>query len=169
MFKKIKSKDVKLHPALLFLILTILVMIISSVGSILHLETSYYTVNIATGELEPHIVTINNLFNRTGIQYLISNLLNNFTSAVYNPNFNLQNIKSYKQMNEIRMKLKKLFDQQGDIVWKKSAKRRRIYDEQLSKFKVVYTRWKSETYLTYLNVNFDVPEHLNPILSMKRS
>ena len=80
MFKKIKSKDVKLHPALLFLILTILVMIISSVGSILHLETSYYTVNIATGELEPHIVTINNLFNRTGIQYLISNLLNNFTT-----------------------------------------------------------------------------------------
>lgn len=28
---------------------------------------------------------------------------------MYNPNFNLQNIKSYKQMNEIRMKLKKLF------------------------------------------------------------
>lgn len=99
----------------------------------------------------------------------INYLLNNFTSAVYNPNFNLQNIKSYKQMNEIRMKLKKLFDQQGDMVWKKSAKRRRIYDEQLSKFKVVYTRWKSETYITYLNVNFDVPEHLNPILSMKRS
>lgn len=67
----------------------------------------------------------------------INYLLNNFTNAVYNPNFNLQNIKSYKQMNEIRMKLKKLFDQQGDIVWKKSAKRRRIYDEQLSKFKVV--------------------------------
>ena len=66
----------------------------------------------------------------------INYLLNNFTSAVYNPNFNLQNIKSYKQMNEIRMKLK---------------------------------RWKSETYITYLNVNFDVPKHLNPILSMKRS
>lgn len=88
---------------------------------------------------------------------------------MYNPNFNLQNIKSYKQMNEIRMKLKKLFDQQGDIVWEKSAKRCRIYDEQLSKFKVVYTRWKSETYITYLNVNFDVSKHLNPILSMKRS
>lgn len=98
----------------------------------------------------------------------INYLLNKFTNAVYNPNFNLQNIKSYKQMNEIRMKLKKLFDQQGDMVWKKSAKRRRIYDEQLSKFKVVYTRWKSETYITYLNVNFDVPKHLNPILSMKR-
>ena len=98
----------------------------------------------------------------------INYLLNKFTNAVYNPNFNLQNIKSYKQMNEIRMKLKKLFDQQGDMVWKKCAKRRRLYDEQLSKFKVVYTRWKSETYITYLNVNFDVPKHLNPILSMKR-
>lgn len=49
----------------------------------------------------------------------INYLLNKFTNAVYNPNFNLQNIKSYKQMNEIRIKLKKLFDQQGDIVWKK--------------------------------------------------
>lgn len=69
-------------------------------------------------------------------------------------------------MNEIRMKL---FNQQDNIVWKKSAKRCRIYDEQLSKFKVVYTRWKSETYITYLNVNFDVSKHLNLILSMKRS
>ena len=98
----------------------------------------------------------------------INRLLNKFTSAVYNPNFNLQSISSYKQMNEIRVKLKKLFDQQGDMVWNKGARRRRIYDEQLSKFKVVYTKWKSETYLTYLNLHFDVPEHLNPILSMKR-
>ena len=98
----------------------------------------------------------------------INRLLNKFTSAVYNPNFNLQNIKAYKQMNEIRMKLKKLFDQQGDMVWNKGAKRRRIYDEQLSKFKVVYTKWKNETYLIYLNLHFDVPEHLNPILSTKR-
>lgn len=75
-----------------------------------------------------------------------------------------------KFMNDYEYeKAMELFDQQGDIVWKKSAKRRRIYDEQLSKFKVVYTRWKSETYITYLNVNFDVPKHLNPILSMKRS
>lgn len=32
----------------------------------------------------------------------INYLLNKFTNAVYNPNFNLQNIKSYKQMNEIK-------------------------------------------------------------------
>lgn len=75
-----KKKDLKLHPALLLFILTIVIMIISSVGSILNLETTYYNVNAVTGELETQVVTINNLFNRTGIQYLVSSMLNNFTS-----------------------------------------------------------------------------------------
>ena len=73
-----KIKEKKLHPALLLFILTIIIMIVSSVGSILNLETTYYNVNAVTGELETQIVTINNLFNRTGIQYLVSNMLSNF-------------------------------------------------------------------------------------------
>ena len=73
-----KIKEKKLHPALLLFILTIIIMIVSSVGSILNLETTYYNVNPVTGELETQIVTINNLFNRTGIQYLVSNMLPNF-------------------------------------------------------------------------------------------
>lgn len=81
MKKKInKIKKLKFHPALVFFVLTIIVMIISSVGGILNLESSYYTVNSVSGELETQTVHINNLFNRTGIQYLISNLLSNFTS-----------------------------------------------------------------------------------------
>ena len=75
-FKNIKK--IKFHPALVFLILTLSVMIISSVGAILNIESNYYTVNPVTGDLESQIITINNLFNRTGIQYLISNLLSNF-------------------------------------------------------------------------------------------
>lgn len=75
---KEKIKRTKIHPALVFLVLTILVMIISSIGGILNLESSYYTVNSVTGELESQVININNLFNRTGIQYLISNLLSNF-------------------------------------------------------------------------------------------
>lgn len=63
---------------MVFLILTIGIMIISSIGSILNLETSYYVVNEATGDLNSQVVNINNLFNRTGLQYLISNMLNNF-------------------------------------------------------------------------------------------
>ena len=73
-----KIKEKKLHPALVLFILTIFIMIISSVGGILNLETTYYNVNAVTGELETQIVTINNLFNRTGIQYLVSNMLPNF-------------------------------------------------------------------------------------------
>lgn len=73
-----KKKERKLHPALVLFILTIIIMVVSSVGSILNLETTYYNVNPVTGELETQIVTINNLFNRTGIQYLVSNMLSNF-------------------------------------------------------------------------------------------
>mgnify|MGYP003315182583 CR=1 FL=1 len=77
---KRRKKEFKLHPALLFLVLTIVIMIISSIGGILNLETSYYIVNSATGNLESKAVGITNLFNRTGIQYLISNMLSNFIS-----------------------------------------------------------------------------------------
>ncbi len=81
-FKKEKRnrERVRLNPALIFLILTLIVMVISSAGSVLKLESSYYKVNIVSGELETKVEKIYNLFNRTGIQYLISNLLKNFTN-----------------------------------------------------------------------------------------
>jgi len=80
MKNKIKKnlKTIKFHPALVFLVLTIIVMIISSIGGILNIESNYYTVNTVSGDLESQLITINNLFNRTGIQYLISNFLSNF-------------------------------------------------------------------------------------------
>lgn len=74
------KKEIRLHPALLFLVLTIIVMIISSIGGILNLETSYYVVNSVTGDLETQVVTINNLFNRTGLQYLFANMIPNFVN-----------------------------------------------------------------------------------------
>ena len=73
-----KKREMKLHPALLLFVLTIIIMVVSSVGSILNLETSYYNVNPVSGELETQVITINNLFNRSGIQYLVSNMLSNF-------------------------------------------------------------------------------------------
>ena len=74
-----KSKrNIRLHPAVVFLILTIIVMVISSIGGILHLETNYNSVNAVTGDITTQVVNINNLFNRTGIQYLISNMITNF-------------------------------------------------------------------------------------------
>ena len=75
-----KKKKIRLHPALVFLILTLGVMIFSVIGNLLNLEASYFVVNESTGDLTSQVVTINNLFNRTGLQYLISNMLNNFIS-----------------------------------------------------------------------------------------
>ena len=72
------KKEIRLHPALVFGLLTLIIMIISSVGGFLNIETSYYTVNPVTGALDSQIVTIYNLFNRTGIQYLVSNMMSNF-------------------------------------------------------------------------------------------
>ena len=46
-----KKKKFRLHPALIFLILTIAVMIFSSLGSLFNLESSYYVVNEVTGDL----------------------------------------------------------------------------------------------------------------------
>lgn len=77
---KKKKNKVRFHPALVFLVLTFVVMIVSSVGGILNLETNYYTVNTVSGDLESTVIKINNLFNRTGLQYLFSNFLTNFTS-----------------------------------------------------------------------------------------
>ena len=77
-----KKKRIRLHPALVFLILTFIVMIISSVGHFFNITASYYTVNSTTGAIDSHVDTIYSLFNRTGIQYLISNMLSNFMSFV---------------------------------------------------------------------------------------
>ena len=75
-----KRKKIRLHPALVFLILTIGVMIFSVIGNLLSLEASYFVVNESTGDLTSQVITINNLFNRTGLQYLISSMLDNFIS-----------------------------------------------------------------------------------------
>jgi len=75
MKKKIRKK---LHPVIVFAILTLIVMIASSVGNLFKLEASYYRVNLVTGALESELVTIDSLFNRTGIQYLVSNMVSNF-------------------------------------------------------------------------------------------
>lgn len=75
---KRRKKEFRLHPALLLLVLTLFIMIVSSIGGILNLESNYYIVNGVTGNLESKAIVINNLFNRTGLQYLVSNMFSNF-------------------------------------------------------------------------------------------
>lgn len=74
-----KFKDnIKLHPVLTCLILIAIVIIISGIGDALGLQTSYYKVNPITGKMESELVQIDSIFNRTGLQYIVSNMLSNF-------------------------------------------------------------------------------------------
>jgi len=75
-----KKKNIKIHPVLFFLVLILIVMIISGIGELLKLETTYYSVNAVTGEIESQVVRIESIFNRTGIQYIVSNMISNFVN-----------------------------------------------------------------------------------------
>lgn len=75
-----KKKNIKIHPVLIFIILILIVMIVSGLGDLFKLETSYYNVNPVTGEVESEIVKIQSIFNRTGLQYVISNMVANFVN-----------------------------------------------------------------------------------------
>lgn len=62
-------------------------------------------------------------------------------------------------MNNQRLEIKRLFNEQEKIVWNKSRNRRRIYYEQLYRFKYFYTAWKHFTFYIYLERRFGVPRH----------
>lgn len=111
---------------------------------------------------------------RKGSEYFhreqeINKLLNKFTSRYKDPHEKKDTLVSYKQMNEMRVKIKKLLDEQGKEVWTKNGKRKRIYLEQLARFKTVYPKWKEETYFIYLHIQYDVPLHMVPSLKYFRT
>ena len=78
--KKLKLKKFYLHPVTTFIILTILTIILSGVFSVLGMQSSYQTINPATGNLENNLVVVENLFSFNGIKYLVSNASKNFIS-----------------------------------------------------------------------------------------
>lgn len=73
-----KTKRTKIHPILMCLILIAVVVVVSGIGDALGLQTSYYHVNPITGKMESQLVEIDSIFNRTGIQYMVSNMISNF-------------------------------------------------------------------------------------------
>lgn len=62
-------------------------------------------------------------------------------------------------MNKQRLEIKRLFDEQEKVIWNKSRNRRRIYYEQLDRFKYFYVAWKHFTYYIYLERCFNVSRH----------
>ena len=78
--RKLKLKKFYFHPVTIFLLLTFLVIILSGILSIFQAQATYSTVNVNTKELEPVLVTIENLFSFDGLKFIISDATKNFLS-----------------------------------------------------------------------------------------
>ena len=77
--KKIHLRKISFHPVTMFIVLTLLVMLLSSVLSFLQIQANYSKIN-TSGNLESVLVVVENMFNYEGFKYLISNAAKNFAS-----------------------------------------------------------------------------------------
>lgn len=78
--KKLKLKKFYFHPVTVFLFLTFIVMILSGILSAFQTQATYNEINIISKELDPTLITIDNLLSFDGIKYIISNAVKNFLS-----------------------------------------------------------------------------------------
>ena len=78
--KKLKLKKFYFHPVTVFLFLTFIVMILSGILSAFQTQATYNEINIISKELDPTLITIDNLLSFDGIKYTISNAVKNFLS-----------------------------------------------------------------------------------------
>ena len=80
--KKIKRlrNNILLHPLMAFLLLTVFVIVLSGILDLFDASVTYNKINIKTGGVESTLVTVESLFNLSGIKYIFSNTLSNFVS-----------------------------------------------------------------------------------------
>ena len=77
--KKIKN-TILMHPIMSFLILIGGVIILSGILDVLDVSVNYSKINAKTGNVETTLVTVESLFNLSGIKYIFSNTVSNFVS-----------------------------------------------------------------------------------------
>lgn len=105
-------------------------------------------------------VIVNDFFAREQV-------LNKHINHFINQYFNLQRppiSSEYEDMNQERLEIKRLLDLQSPELYNQSERRRRFYNDQLTRFKYYYTRWKHLTYYIYLEQRFNIPQHLSSAL-----
>lgn len=78
--RKLKLKKFYFHPITVFLFLILLTVLASGILSAFETQATYNTININTKELEPTLVTVENLLSFDGFKFIISNAAKNFLS-----------------------------------------------------------------------------------------
>ena len=78
--RKLKLKKFYFHPITAFLFLILLTIVFSGIFSAFEMQATYNVVNPNTKELEPVLITVENLLSFDGLKFMISNATKNFLS-----------------------------------------------------------------------------------------
>ena len=78
--RKLKLKKFYFHPITVFLFLIFLTVILSGIFSAFQMQATYNVVNPNTKELEPILITVENMLSFDGLKFMISNAAKNFLS-----------------------------------------------------------------------------------------
>jgi len=78
--RRLKLKKFYFHPITVFLFLTFLTVILSGILSAFQMQATYNVVNVNTKDLEPTLITVENLLSFDGLKFIISNAAKNFLS-----------------------------------------------------------------------------------------
>lgn len=78
--RKLKLKKFYFHPITILIFMTILILLISMVLSLLQVQATYNVVNNTTNELEPKLITVENLLTASNLKTLIGKSITNFIS-----------------------------------------------------------------------------------------
>ena len=97
--KKLRLKKFYFHPVTVFLFLIFVTIILSGILSIFQIQATYNTVNPNTLELEPILVTVENLFSFDGIK-----VINHGNKNIYEINLFVTGL---EQLNKLLLVLNK--------------------------------------------------------------
>ncbi|MBP5678462.1 MAG: AbgT family transporter [Bacilli bacterium] len=77
---KLKLKKFYFHPVTMFLVMIFATIFLSWILSLFETQATYNTINTNTNELEPVLITVENLLSFDGLKFIISDAAKNFLS-----------------------------------------------------------------------------------------
>lgn len=78
--KRLRLRKYYFHPITIYIILIFALIILSSIFSVLQMQSTYRIVNENTLELDPTLIAVENLLSFNGFKFFISNSVKNFLS-----------------------------------------------------------------------------------------
>ena len=78
--RKLKLKKFYLHPVSAFMVFTVGLIVLSAILSLFQAQATYNVVNVNTKDLEPTLVTVENMLSFDGLKFIISEASKNFLS-----------------------------------------------------------------------------------------